>query len=927
MSKRIKYWVLPTLVLQGLLLTITNSSFAGGTCCGTCVFSTTSVTLASTTGCNLTTYTFTQKTPNKDDASITANTTRGCTIDFPAGTDATTATVAGSTMDGVAIGSFSTQTATQLIFTIPPGVAIAINTQFLIVIADVTNGDGLTSNCSVTANGDVCDITGINAYALTTTACPGTCSDAILNQDETGPADCGGVCGGDATANAGADATVCNSVTHTLSGATIGGTATTQTWITSGDGTYSSTTALNPTYTPGTSDITSGTVTLTITTDDPAGVCLAASDAMILTIEGCGACNVAAGDIAITGFNADNLPDDQFSIVVLTTLAAGEEIFFTDNGWLAAGGFRTGEGVLTWTVPGGGLTCGTEVTFTNNAPWTVTAGTVSLTGSFLLNVTGESIIAYTGTLNCPTNLFAINDVAGGGWDADATDAQTSALPSGLVDGNTAIALVHIDNSKYDCSTSTGSAAVLRAAIANNANWAGDNSAQVSLPPTCTFSCTCPEPVTAPDAPTFANITTTSFDINWANGGPNYLVVIKSGSAVTNNPTDGSTYTANTIFGSGSDLGGGEYVVYDGIGTTVSVTGLTCGTTYHIEIFSHDCTPQNYKIDVGGVSSQATSSEPGTAPDVPTFANLAAVSFDINWANGGPNYLVVVKSGSAVLNNPVDGTTYTASTTFGSGSDLGGGEYVVYDGTGTTVSIAGLLCGTTYHIEIFSYACSPKDYKTDAGGVGNQATTVCGASRWSLGAAGTIVRTRATSSDIWQNQYDGGIATIPATAFWILRETASTGAPTISSTNGGGPYYPNLIIESINGAWITTGTASAFSGSTAYPTIKGNLDIGGAGGGAVTFENSNTNATRTSVLGDVIVRSGHTLQNNGSGFDIQGDLNIIGTITYDADGGRGLEFSGGNAQSILGAGTLNIYDMFINKSADKVTLNRVITVDN
>ncbi len=53
-----------------------------------------------------------------------------------------------------------------------------------------------------------------------------------------------------ATVSAGADATICETGTYTLSGATQSN-ATSLAWTTSGDGSFSSTTVLNPIYTPG----------------------------------------------------------------------------------------------------------------------------------------------------------------------------------------------------------------------------------------------------------------------------------------------------------------------------------------------------------------------------------------------------------------------------------------------------------------------------------------------------------------------------------------------------------------------------------------------------------------------------------------------------------------------------------------------------
>jgi len=63
-----------------------------------------------------------------------------------------------------------------------------------------------------------------------------------------------------------------------------GGSATSSTWTTSGTGTFNDVTIVNAVYTPSAADITAGTVTLTITTNDPVGTCTAVSDVMILTI-------------------------------------------------------------------------------------------------------------------------------------------------------------------------------------------------------------------------------------------------------------------------------------------------------------------------------------------------------------------------------------------------------------------------------------------------------------------------------------------------------------------------------------------------------------------------------------------------------------------------------------------------------------------
>ncbi|CAN5646338.1 hypothetical protein BH11BAC1_BH11BAC1_13280 [soil metagenome] len=200
--------------------------------------------------------------------------------------------------------------------------------------------------------------------------------------------------------------------------------------------------------------------------------------------------------------------------------------------------------------------------------------------------------------------------------------------------------------------------------------------------------------------------------------------------------------------------------------------------------------------------------------------------------------------------------------------------------------------------------------------------------WLMGSFGTLIRTQNTSSNFWQQRYSGGIATIPSTANWILRKTGG-GNPSISSTAGiGGAYYPNLTIENNTGAnWNATGSSS-FTGSTAFPTIKGNWDIGGAGTNTVSFLSQNTFlATPVRVIGNVIIRTGNILNNYGTGLEVQGNLTVNGTLQYDANDTRTLDFAGSNSQTFSGTGTVGIWNMRMKKTANDLTLNRAIKVDN
>jgi gliding motility-associated-like protein len=87
-----------------------------------------------------------------------------------------------------------------------------------------------------------------------------------------------------AIANAGNDTTICAGSIYTITGASIGGSAASSTWTSSGSGTFDNDSILNPTYTPSAADTASGSVTLYLSTDDPAGVCNAVVDSLVLTL-------------------------------------------------------------------------------------------------------------------------------------------------------------------------------------------------------------------------------------------------------------------------------------------------------------------------------------------------------------------------------------------------------------------------------------------------------------------------------------------------------------------------------------------------------------------------------------------------------------------------------------------------------------------
>lgn len=85
------------------------------------------------------------------------------------------------------------------------------------------------------------------------------------------------------SANAGLDQTICNGSSAILNGS-VGGAATSGTWS-GGTGTYTpNSTTLNASYTPSAAELAAGTVSLTLTTNDPTGPCTSANDVMVIII-------------------------------------------------------------------------------------------------------------------------------------------------------------------------------------------------------------------------------------------------------------------------------------------------------------------------------------------------------------------------------------------------------------------------------------------------------------------------------------------------------------------------------------------------------------------------------------------------------------------------------------------------------------------
>ncbi|MFZ4621461.1 MAG: LamG-like jellyroll fold domain-containing protein, partial [Bacteroidota bacterium] len=98
-----------------------------------------------------------------------------------------------------------------------------------------------------------------------------------------------------------------------------------------------------------------------------------------------------------------------------------------------------------------------------------------------------------------------------------------------------------------------------------------------------------------------------------------------------------------------------------------------------------------------------SAEPGVRDSLVTASKIRPYAMTLKWKNGdGANHLVLIKEASAVNAEPADGSIYSANTVFGSGSQLGSGNFAVYSGTADSVNVTNLHSGVTYHVTVTAF---------------------------------------------------------------------------------------------------------------------------------------------------------------------------------------------------------------------------------
>lgn len=327
------------------------------------------------------------------------------------------------------------------------------------------------------------------------------------------------------------------------------------------------------------------------------------------------------------------------------------------------------------------------------------------------------------------------------------------------------------------------------------------------------------PTLAASAVVFSNTTGITTTASWTNGNGamRAVFIAKQGNGFPA-PASGVTYSANTKFAGGNQIGStGWYCVYNGTGSSVNISNLLEGQTYRVAVIEYNGTAgtQTYLTSSGAPANVTTLLTPPTNQAVYlTFANTTGSSTTANWTNGsGVARGVFVARTTGGFPAPADNTFYSANPTFGGGAQIGtSGWYCVYNGTSNSTIIAGLASNTTYRVAVIEYngATGTQQYLVSKGSPANVTTLQVGPVTPT--ASALALKFNSTTATATTATWTNGNGT--ARALFIRKANSGYPVPADNATyNSNGTYAVGSQIG-------TTGWYCVYNGTGTTATISG-----------------------------------------------------------------------------------------------------------
>ncbi len=186
-------------------------------------------------------------------------------------------------------------------------------------------------------------------------------------------------------------------------------------------------------------------------------------------------------------------------------------------------------------------------------------------------------------------------------------------------------------------------------------------------------------------------------------GLNTYGTINSATCAWTGTTGKTAFTDSSLPSSKSWIGNNSYKPITGISR--NATAKTVSFTF---MGGNSCTPP---------TTQATNM---------TATNIQENQLTLNWVRGNGNKVLVLARRKTAINTfPLNGSTFTANSIFGTGTLIDAGTYVVYDGTANSVIITELLKNSIYYFAVYEYNSADHCYLNPALS-GNFTTTGCAA---------------------------------------------------------------------------------------------------------------------------------------------------------------------------------------------------------
>lgn len=334
------------------------------------------------------------------------------------------------------------------------------------------------------------------------------------------------------------------------------------------------------------------------------------------------------------------------------------------------------------------------------------------------------------------------------------------------------------------------------------------------PPLETATTLCVDPTETVADLTTSNVAVNQMDISWTNSSSlNVLAVARLSSTAKTGPTDGQDYTANNDFSSANEIGtSGNFIVYENNGTSFTLSGLEDYQEYTIDVYLFN--DNGFCYEDNGVSiTERTDCDPATTTVSGT--STSAVSFDevtVNWTieGAGNNVLVVAREDTDAAVAPTSNTDYAEDPIFGDGQTTGTGNFTVYDGSGTSVTVTGLNELTGYNFDIYEYNPNNGGFCYNTTAVTESATTLCEppSTASTFNAATNLT---AGSVDLNWNAATG------ADAYLIVAKQG----PTVDLTvNNGDDFTADANSSFVDAAVISNDNKIVFSAAGTSTTITG-----------------------------------------------------------------------------------------------------------